>query len=376
MLKKINEYIKTKYNLKTNLDIDLHINSKNDLSEVIISISDDVIIINYDNFKIVSNYTKIYKDITYLFNKLINIYYLDMTDNIISEDTYVESDDSLFDYVEDNLWKKRNELNNVAKVYVSMFALDYYFITNVSGSFLDTFWPIYDAAHYAVLNATLKTFKYKEPYYALKDEVIPTKINLKEIESYILKYGYAFLVGIKDDEYEIYEIINIDFSNFKDIIGPNYIIMSADYKSIIYVNASSYYIKGEITNVYKTIYKLIQVDNDVCDYIHNIHTSRVIYKNKLYESFGKSLSEELNNLNKLLDYKIMSCFTCKYGNYIDKENEIYCLKGFKYNNLTDICFIKEETGLIPYDQFNLCEDFNFKDDKTYIHSLSQVKNNK
>lgn len=96
-----------------------------------------------------------------------------------------------------------------------------------------------------------------------------------------------------------------------------------------------------------------------------------MYKGKLYEASAKTRSEELNKLNKLLNNKILCCFFCKYGNYLDDEEKIYCLHGFKPKNFSDVVFDIEESKMIPYDMFNLCEDFNFQTKNFYTHTKAE-----
>lgn len=372
MLKHIKEFVKNKYNLDSNLEIDLTIKSLNGDETIRVEDNDDKIFISYKEKKYVTDEINIYKDLSYILDRLINIYYLDISENILYTSYFIDEEESVLNSIEDNLWKNRKEYN-VESVYVSMFAFEYFFISKVSGSFVDTFFPIYDKAHFQVSEAARKTFKYREPYYARKSQIIKNDINLAEIKKYILRFGYGFLVSCEDIDYNIYQIINIDFESFEEIMPKNYLIMSADYKSIIYVCDNKLYLKGEIDDVYKTIYKSISVDNKIADYIHNIHTSRLRIDGKIYEAYGKSISEELNNLERMLDGKIISCFFCKYGNYLYNEEDIYCLKGFKYKNLTDIAFNIKEALLIPYDMFNLCADFRYQEENFYTHTKCDYK---
>ena len=238
------------------------------------------------------------RDITYLLNSLTYIYYLDINNDILHKGIYLsDKDHSLIEEVEDFVWNNKKEYN-IEKILVVMFALDYSFLAHVSGSFIDTFWQIYDKAHYEVLNTALKKFKYRKDFdiynSALLTSVIKSDINLIALKKYFLKYGYAFLIDYNDQKSDVYELIDIDFSNCKTIAGDSYLIMSADYKSILYVKNDKYYIMGLVCDEYQTIYKYIQIEDEVCNYIHNIKTSRVLYKDHMYEAYGNDLSEELN----------------------------------------------------------------------------------
>ncbi len=379
MLSKLGEYIKKEYKLNIECDIDLKIYSSNIDEFILVTTLEDKVYIKYSDITIESNYKNMYKDIRFILDNLIYIYLLDLRGDIIRTIIYQnDSDKTLFEEVEDFIWRNKKDIN-VEKILAVTFANNYSFEANVSGVFIDTFWEVFDTTRYNVINASLKKFRYrdKENYLInnsiLLKKIIKNKVNLKEIKKYFLSLGYAFLIDAREDNTTVYQVIDIDFDNFKSIAGNKYLVMSADLNSIIYYTDDNIYIHGLVCDVYKTFFKILQIDEEPCNYVHNIKTSRVVYKEKIYEATGRSISEELNNLTSLVNNKMMCCFNCKYGNYIDNENEIYCLKGFKPRDFSDVLYIIDEAKIIPYDQFNLCEDFSYQTKEHFTHTLSKFK---
>ena len=379
MLEDVKKYIENKYKLKTELSLDLKIISDNVLDTIIITTLEDSYVIKYDNLEIKSSNKRIYKDISFLLDNLSYIYLLTFEGKEITHITYdAMNEDTILDAAENWIWDHRDDnIEEVDRIFVVSFRNLYSFEASVSGSFVDTYWQIFDEPHYNVLNAAFTNFKYKNKEYAERYKPLLTlcinnKYNRRELRKYFLKGGYAYLLDWKDeDTHDVYEIIDIDFDNLKMTAGDKFAIMSADYDSILDYEDGAIYLRGKAAEDFPTETKILQVDDEPCQYIHSVKTSRVMYKGKLYEASAKTRSEELNKLNKLLNNKILCCFFCKYGNYLDDEENIYCLHGFKPKNFSDVVFDIEESKMIPYDMFNLCEDFNFQTKSFYTHTKAE-----
>lgn len=381
MLERLKEYIVNKYKLiKCELNIDLKISSDNVDDTIIVSPVDDYILIKYSTNEIKSDKRRIYKDLTYLLEHLSYVFFISKNNDILHEMVYDALDDTtLIDEAEDYIWKNHNNMD-FERIFVISFSKDYSFEATVSGSFIDTYWPIFDEPHYHVIDAAISRYKYRNKgyatrYKALLQSVISSSFNLDFLRKYFLDTGYVFLLDFKQGEEEeirdVYQMIDIDFDNCKSICGDKYAILSSDYESMIVVDNDRFFVRGKIAEEYPTIEKIIQVDDMPCRYIHNLKTSRILYNDKMYEASGKNISDCLNKLNKMLDYKIVCCFTCKYGNYLLEDRDIYCMHSFHPKDLADLLYIVDETKMIPYDQFNLCEDYRLPDDE-YRHSLHKV----
>lgn len=373
---RLSEYISSKYHLKCEVDIDLKISSENVSEKIIVTPVDDKIYIKYGDGEIVSTRRMMYKDISYLLDHLSFIYFISSNNDILHEITYDGLDDTtLIDVAEDFIWKNHNDMD-IYKIFVLRFAGPYNFEATISGPFVDTYWPIFDSAHFSVIEASQTKYKYRtkeyaKRYKALLTNIIPSEYNKAFLRKYFLDTGYAFLVDIRDEENKnVYQLIDIDFDNLNSICeNTPYLIMSSDYESIIVYDNNKFYIRGKIVDEYPTLDKIIQIDDEPCRFIHSLKTSRILYKDRLYEASGKTISDCLNKLNKLLDNKILCCFTCKYGNYTIDEKNIYCLNGFKPKDFSDVLYIVDETKMIPYDQFNLCDMFEYPNKDYYQHTL-------
>lgn len=376
MLEDVKKYVEDKYKLKTDLSIDLKIYSNNVLDTILVTTLDDEIVIKYDDLEIKSSSKKIYKDISYLLDHLAYIYFLTFEGKEINHITFdAINSDAIIDLAEDYIWNHRDDnTDEIDRIFVISFRDLYSFEAKVSGSFVDTYWQIFDEPHYNVWNVASTKFKYREKEYAeryksLLTLAINNKYNLEELRRYFLRDGYCYLLDWKDeDTHDVYELIDIDIERIIMTASNKFCIMSADYNSILDYEDGHIYLRGKIEEEYPTINKILQVGDLPCQYIHSIKTSRVLYEGKLYESTGKTLSIELNKLNKLLDNKILCCYFCKYGNQLDDEKKIYCLNGFTPKDFNDVLFDIYESKMIPYDMFNLCEDFNFLTDKFYTHT--------
>ena len=376
MLLEIQKYVSCKYNLKSELSIDLKIKSDNVLDEILVTTSEDIFKIKYDDLEIISSKETIYKDLSYILDHLAYIYFLTFEGKEISHITYdALTDETIIDKAENFIWNNRdNKLDEIDRIFVVSFRNLYSFEAKASGSFIDTYWQIYDEPHYMVYDTAWTRFKYRDKAYADKYRSLLTmcinnKYNMEALRHYFLREGYCYLLDWKDeDTHDVYQLIDIDLDTLKMIAGNSFALMSSDYKSILDYEDGKIYIRGIVEENFKTIKKIIQVDDLPCTYIHSIKTSRIEYNGKIYEASGKTISEELNKLNKLLDNKILCCLFCKYGNYIDDPNKIYCLKGFKPRDLADVIYYVEETKMLAYDMFNLCEDFNFQTKKFYTHT--------
>lgn len=374
MLGRLSEYISSKYNLKCELNIDLKIYSDNVTDSILVSPVDDSILVKFRDHEIKSDKKMIYKDLCYLIDHLQFVYILSANEDLLHEMVYyADSDDTLIDTVEDFIWKNHNEMK-IDHVFVLRFYGDYSFEALVSGSFIDTYWQIYDEAHYQATKAALDNFKYKDKDYPMKfksimSNVIASEYNLKFLRKYFLDLGYAFLLDYKDiDTHDVYQLIDIDFDSCKNICGDSYAIISADYKSMLCFYNGRYFIRGKILEEYPTIEKILQVDKEPCKYVHNLKTSRVLYDGALYEASGDTISDCLNALNSMLGGKILCCFTCKWGSYTTEEKDIYCMRGFNPRDFADILYMVDESKMIPYDQFNLCDDYEIPDMKNYAHT--------
>lgn len=379
----LKEYIQSKYKLRCELDIDLKIYSSNVEEIIVVSPVDDEIYIKYNEYEIVSSRKMMYKDISYLLDNLAYVYFLSPNNDLLN--TLVWSGDSertLIDDAEDYIWKMHNDMN-IEKVFVMHFYGEYNFEATVSGSFIDTYWQIYDESHYKVVDEAIKRYKYREKegyverYKSLLTYIIPSEYNLKFIRKYFLDQGFLYLLDYRDrdeDIKDIYQMIDFSFDTANNIAGDKYMIMSSDFESVILVEGSKIYMRGKIALDYPTLDKILQVDKEPCRYIHSLKTSRVLYEGTLYEASGKTISECLNKLNKLLDGKIVCCFTCKYGNYTIDEKNIYCLNGFHPKDFPDVLYIVDETKMIPYDQFNLCDMYRIPSKDNYQHTLFKAVN--
>lgn len=378
MLQKLGEYVSNKYGLKCDIGIDLVIYSNNVCETITVTTIENQVLIKYNDFEIKSCYKDMYRDLRYVLDNLAYVYFLDNRGDISATLLFQNNNDkTLIEEVEDYIWENKKNIE-IDKMMVITFANNYSFEAKISGSFIDTFWPVFDKAHYDVLNNVVRKYKYKgqEDYLIanknLMSAVISNDINIHELKKYFLSLGYAFLVDYKDDEQNVYQIIDINFESLKNIAGNTYLIISADYNSVIYFYNDSIYIRGDVVDTYKNMFKVVQVGDEICNYVHNIKTSRIKYQNKLYEATGKTLSDELNKLNKMLGYKMMCCFSCKYGNYIDNECEIHCLKDFKPKDFSDVLYIVDEGKILPYDPFNYCDDYE-EIEKNYYTSTKFKK---
>ncbi len=379
MLEDVKRYIEDKYKLNCNLSIDLKIESDNVLDTITITTLEDAFVIRYDNLEINSSKKTIYRDISFLLDHLSYIYFLTFEGKEVCHITFdALHEDTIIDCAENFLWEHRDDnMEEIDRIFVISFRNLYSFEAKVSGSFVDTYWQIYDEPHYNVMNAAMTTFKYRDKNYAERYKSLCTlcinnSYNMLELRKYFLQDGYAYLLDWKDeDRHDVYEIIDIDIDNIKTTAGDKFVIMSADYSSILDYEDGNIYLRGRVADIYPTESKILQVDDEPCQYIHSIKTSRVLYNGKLYEASGKTRSDELNKLNSLLDKKILCCFFCKYGNYIDDEEKIYCLNGFNPKSFVDVLFDVEESKMIPYDMFNLCEDFNFQSKQYYTHTKAK-----
>ncbi|MGM9972123.1 MAG: hypothetical protein ACI35W_06920 [Anaeroplasmataceae bacterium] len=379
MLSRLGQYISDTYKLKCDYNVDLIIHSPNVLDTILVTAIENNIYIKFNDVKLETTYKNMYKDIRFVLDNLTYVYYLDGRGDIIASNYYYDfSERPLIDEIEDYIWDNRQSLE-AEKIMVMTFALNYSFEAKVSGSFVDTFNLVFDKTRYEVMNNAIKKFHYKgnSDYLVLNKSlmgnVIMNEANVKELKKYFLSLGYAFLIDYHDEKEDVYQVIDIDFDSFKNIAGDRYMVMSALYDSIIYYENGQIYLRGKVLDKYKNVFKIVQVDNEPCNYVHNIKTSRLSYNGKIYEATGKTISDELNSLGNLLDNKLMCCFNCRYGNYIDDENNIYCLKDFKPHNLSDVVYIVDEAKLIPYDPFNLCEDFMYQSDDYYTSTKCKLK---
>ena len=274
------------------------------------------------------------------------IYFLTFEGKEINHITFdAINSDAIIDLAEDYIWNHRDDnTDEIDRIFVISFRDLYSFEAKVSGSFVDTYWQIFDEPHYNVWNVASTKFKYREKEYAKRYKSLLTlainnKYNLEELRRYFLRDGYCYLLDWKDeDTHDVYELIDIDIERIIMTASNKFCIMSADYNSILDYEDGHIYLRGKIEEEYPTINKILQVGDLPCQYIHSIKTSRVLYEGKLYESTGKTLSIELNKLNKLLDNKILCCYFCKYGNQLDDEKKIYCLNGFTPKNFNDVLF--------------------------------------
>ncbi len=374
MLEEIKKFVENKYKLKCILNVDLNIYSDNVLESItIMNICDDYIV-KYDGRECrVKN--NIIKYIDFLLDRLAYIYFLAFDGTEIKHITYDPFKFStIIDAAEDYIWEERDNLGEVSNIFVMSFKNLYSFESKVSGSFIDTYRRVYDEEHYKALDSATAIFKYKEKDYALKNkpfltQIINNKYNLEEMRKYFLKDGYFYLLDFKDqDTHDIYFFIDFDIDTMKTLAGDKFMIISSDYKSVLDYECDNIYIRGEIEKIYPNIIKELEVDTKLCKYIHSVKTSRINYDGEVFEASAPNICDELNKLNKMLDGKILCCFFCKYGNYIDDPTKIYCLKGFDVSNFSDVVYNVFESKMIPYDMFNLCVDFNYQTKKTYTHT--------
>ncbi len=375
MLEEIKKYIENKYNLKCILNVDLKIYSDNVLEPITIMNICDKYIVKYDCKEANLSKNNIIKYVDYLLDKLAYIYFLAIDGTEIKHITYDPFNfNTIIDAAEDYLWQERDNIEEVANIFVMSFKNLYSFEAKVSGCFIDTYRKVYDEEHYNAYNSATMVFKYKEKEYALKNkpfltQIINNKYNVEEMRKYFLKDGYFYLLDFKDeDSHDIYFFVDFDIEAMKTLASDKFLIITPDYKSILDYECGDIYIRGDIEKVYPNIIKEVEVDTKVCKYIHSVKTSRINYGGEVYEACASTIYDELNKLNKILDNKILCCFFCKYGNYIDDPTKIYCLKGFDVSNFSDVVYNVYESKMLPYDMFNLCVDFNYQDKKTYTHT--------
>ncbi len=375
MLQDIKDFIEGKYKLKCVLDVDLKIYSDNVLDTIVVMNVCDTFIIKYNNKELKTSKNNIIKYIDFLLERLAYIYFISYEGVELKHITYDPQEyDTILDCAEEYLWQERDNIGDVYNIFVMSFKNLYSFEAKVSGSFIDTYRKVYDEEHYKVYDASTSLYKYIEKDYALKNKPFLTKIinnkyNLEEMRKFFLKEGYFYLLDYKDrDTHDIYLFIDFDIDTMKTLATDKFMIITPDFKSVLDYEENSIYIRGDIQNIYPTIEKEIQVDTSICSYIHSVKTSRINYLDNVYEASAKNIYDELNKLNQMLDRKILCCFFCKYGNYLEDPTKIYCLKGFDVSNFSDVVYNVFESKMIPYDMFNLCVDFNYQTKKTYTHT--------